>query len=98
MLPVPIKSQGMSDVIAKKMKNLKEVKKMAEGGEVEEDKEYSELEMIFAELLHAIGERDPKLGAQALKDFFVCADAMPHEEYSEEDKKGPGALLTNGSI
>lgn len=97
MLPEPVKSKGMADVIKEKMKNLSEVKKMAEGGEVEE-KEYNELELIFAELLHAVSERDVKLGAQVLKDFFECVDAMPHEEYKEEDKKGPGALLISGQI
>ena len=92
MLPQFNKAKGMSDVIASKMKNLKEVnQKMAEGGEV---KEFNELELIFAELLHAVNERDVKLGAQVLKSFFECAEG--YEDEGEE--KGPGSLLISGEI
>jgi hypothetical protein len=99
MLPEYNKPKGLSDVISSKMKNLKEVnKKMSEGGDVEEAKEegkFNELELIFAELLLAVQEKDVKLGAQVLKDFITCCGGP---EVESEEKEGPGALLISGEI
>lgn len=99
MLPQYNKATGLSDAIARKMKNLDEYNKMAEGGEVEEKgEEADEFETVAAELLLAVDKRDPKLLVKAFHALFEMCDAMPHEEGEHEEEKGPGSLLITGEI
>lgn len=100
MLPQFNKAKGLSDVVAEKLGNLHNYKKMAEGGEVDSPaEEADEFETVAAECLLAIDKRDPKLFVKAFSAFFEMCDAMPHEEGSHEgDSEGPGALLISGEI
>jgi len=43
------------------------------------------------EVMAAFNSKDASTLALALKDFFQLCDAMPHEEYEEEEEK-PGIL------